>query len=187
MTFTGTPTTTTSSLNSTIQPTSFVPTSHPMEASDSTANPSSPSSQVKDLKDIKSSSITNGASNHKSSEQSTASQKQLDFMVLSRERLQELVAEIDPDEQLDEEVEDHLLQLADDFIENVVTTSCLFAKHRDSRSLEVKDVQIALEKNWGITVPGFSSSDEIKHCPKYAVTEAHKQRLQLIKKNMKKF
>lgn len=111
----------------------------------------------------------------------------MDYMVLSRDRLQELVAEIDPDEQLDEEVEDHLLQLADDFIENVVAISCLFAKHRNSKSLDVKDVQMCLEKNWGITIPGFGSADEIKQCPKYAVTEAHKQRLQLIKKSIKKF
>ena len=36
-------------------------------------------------------------------------------------RLTELVKEVDPSEQLDEEVEEILLQIADDFIEQTVT------------------------------------------------------------------
>ena len=39
--------------------------------------------------------------------------------VLDKKRLQELVKEVDPNEQLDEEVENMLLQIADDFIEQV--------------------------------------------------------------------
>ena len=39
--------------------------------------------------------------------------------VLDRKRLQELVKEVDPNEQLDEDVETMLLQIADDFIEQV--------------------------------------------------------------------
>ena len=39
--------------------------------------------------------------------------------VLDKKRLQELVKEVDPNEQLDEEVESMLLQICDDFIEQV--------------------------------------------------------------------
>ena len=39
--------------------------------------------------------------------------------VLDKKRLQELVKEVDPNEQLDDEVENMLLQIADDFIEQV--------------------------------------------------------------------
>ena len=42
--------------------------------------------------------------------------------VLDKKRLQELVKEVDPNEQLDEEVETMLLQIADDFIEQVSFT-----------------------------------------------------------------
>ncbi len=45
-------------------------------------------------------------------------------------RLAELVREVDPSEQLDEDVEEILLQIADDFIEQTVSQACSLAKHR---------------------------------------------------------
>lgn len=66
------------------------------------------------------------------------------FQILTKPRLQELVREIDPTEQLDEEVEELLLQIADDFVENTVAAACLLAKHRKVSKVEVKDVQLHL-------------------------------------------
>lgn len=128
---------------------------------------------------------------------------------LDKQRLQELVQEVDPNEHLEEEVEDVLLSLADDFIDSLVTSSCMIAKHRKSNTLEVKDVQLALEKNWNMWIPGFgvdgvvgvysgttgtgqgtgaaanaAANSKPKKC---FTTEAHKQRLALIKKAIKKF
>ena len=37
-----------------------------------------------------------------------------------------------------------LLQVADDFIENIINSSCQLAKHRKSNILEAKDVQFHL-------------------------------------------
>lgn len=59
--------------------------------------------------------------------------------------------EIDPCEQLDEEVEDLLLQLVDDFVNSTVNTACIFAKHRNSNTVEVKDVQLYLGMNENIS------------------------------------
>lgn len=108
-----------------------------------------------------------------------------DNKILSRQRLQELVKEIDPSEQLDDDVEEMLMQVADDFIESIVGSACDLAKHRNSKVLEVKDLKLHLEKHWNITVPGYGS-DEIRPFKKPVSTEAHKQRLALVRKGMKK-
>lgn len=110
-------------------------------------------------------------------------------VVLNKQRLQELVTEIDPSEQLDEDVEDYLLQMTDDFIEKLVTDSCQVARHRGSSALEVKDIQLILEKYYNMIVPGFgpqlTALNRLKSHS--AITEAHKQRVALIKRTLKKF
>lgn len=106
--------------------------------------------------------------------------------LLTKPRLQDLVREIDPTEQLDDEVEELLLQIADDFVENTVNAACQFAKHRKVSRVEVKDVQLYLERNWNMWIPGFGT-DEVKPYKRAAVTEAHKQRLALIRKAIKKY
>ncbi|RWS02871.1 NADH:ubiquinone oxidoreductase: NDUFS8/23 kDa subunit-like protein [Dinothrombium tinctorium] len=78
-------------------------------------------------------------------------------VILNKQRLQELVLEIDPREQLDEEVEDMLLTIADDFIDNLVTSACQLAKHRGSKTVDVKDIQLILEKNYNMLIPGRHS------------------------------
>nr|XP_032834121.1 transcription initiation factor TFIID subunit 12 [Petromyzon marinus] len=105
--------------------------------------------------------------------------------VLSRKRLQDLVREVDPNEQLDDDVEEMLLQIADDFIESVVSAGCQLARHRKSSSLEVRDLQLHLERQWNMRIPGFGS-EEIRPYKKSCTTEAHKQRLALIRKTTKK-
>jgi len=59
----------------------------------------------------------------------------------------------------------------------------MLAKHRKSESLEVKDIQLHLEKNWNIRIPGFSG-EETRPLKKPTISEAHKQRLTLIKKGL---
>jgi len=115
----------------------------------------------------------------------TSSSLSSDSRILDRRRLADLVKEVDPLEQLDEDVEELLMQIADDFIDNVVTASCQIAKHRKSNVVEVKDVQLHLEHNWNMWVPGFGA-DELRPYKKAAPSEAHKQRVALIKKVQKK-
>lgn len=120
--------------------------------------------------------------------------------VVTSKKLQELVAQIDSREKLDEDVEEvwrnafattdlpHplslqlLVQIADDFIDSVATFACQLAKHRKSDTLEVKDVALHLERNWNIKIPGFSTDGEVKPFKKPTVTDVHKQRIALIKK-----
>nr|CAG4645926.1 EOG090X0HZC [Lynceus sp. MCZ IZ 141354] len=115
-------------------------------------------------------------------------QSQLDTsqLVLTKTRLQELVREVDPNEHLDEDVEELLLQIADDFIESTVNSACLLSKHRNSSTLEVKDVQTHLERQWNMWIPGFGT-DELRPYKRAPVTEAHKQRMALIRKTLKKY
>ena len=67
-----------------------------------------------------------------------------------------------------------LLQIADDFIESVVTAACQLARHRKSSTLEVKNVQLHLERQWNMWIPGFSS-EEIRPYKKACTTEAHRE------------
>ncbi|XP_062226651.1 transcription initiation factor TFIID subunit 12-like [Phragmites australis] len=103
--------------------------------------------------------------------------------LLTKRSIQELVAQIDPNERLDPEVEDVLIDIAEDFVESVATFSCSLAKHRKSNTLEAKDVLLHAEKSWNITLPGFSG-DEIKLYKKPHVNDIHRERLALIKKSM---
>jgi hypothetical protein len=64
--------------------------------------------------------------------------------------------------------------VADDFIENIINSSCQLAKHRKSNILEVKDVQFHLERNFNLWIPGFST-DDLKPFKKSYASEAHKQ------------
>ncbi|XP_020283070.1 transcription initiation factor TFIID subunit 12 isoform X2 [Pseudomyrmex gracilis] len=158
-----------------------------------------PSSQAPALSNIQSNSTTTTTIQTQSQQTQYISQpapKQVqqsstpnfsDFpQFLTKTRLQDLVREVDPTEQLDEEVEELLLQLADDFVETTVNAACQLAKHRRANTVEVKDVQLHLERNWNMWIPGFGT-DEVRPYKRATVTEAHKQRLALIRKSIKKY
>ncbi|XP_074379099.1 transcription initiation factor TFIID subunit 12 [Apium graveolens] len=103
--------------------------------------------------------------------------------ILSKRSIQELVAQIDPSETLDPEVEDILVDIADEFVESITTFGCSLAKHRKSNTLEAKDILLHLERNWNMTLPGFSG-DEIKGYRKPSASDIHRERLSAIKRSM---
>ncbi|KAJ1795924.1 Transcription initiation factor TFIID subunit 12 [Coemansia sp. RSA 2399] len=108
--------------------------------------------------------------------------------ILSKRKIQELVSEIDPTERLEPEVEDILCDIADEFIESVTSFACQLAKHRKSDTLEAKDLQLHLERNWNIRIPGFST-EEIRSVRKATVSQSHQEKLNAITnaKNIRKF
>jgi len=98
--------------------------------------------------------------------------------IITRQKLQELLTQITPNMRLDPEVEDYLLDVADDFVESATTFGCDLAKHRKSSTLEVKDLQLHIEKNCGIKIPGLPPT-EIKTILKNE--SSLKQRMEQLK------
>ncbi|OLN81175.1 Transcription initiation factor TFIID subunit 12 [Colletotrichum chlorophyti] len=88
--------------------------------------------------------------------------------VLSKKKLDELVRQVcggNSDGQdanmLTPEVEESVLTMADSFVDNVLETACRNAKERGSKVLEIRDIQLVLERTYNIRVPGYSS-DELR-------------------------
>ncbi|KAF3927275.1 hypothetical protein ABW20_dc0109796 [Dactylellina cionopaga] len=99
--------------------------------------------------------------------------------LLSKRKLQELVRQIDPEESLDPEVEESILELTDDFVDTLLTYACRMAKHRGSETLDIRDVQMILERNWNIRIPGYSM-DDIRTVRKFNPTASYQQKLQAL-------
>jgi len=76
-----------------------------------------------------------------------------------RRTIQDLVASIDPSVKIVPEVEDLLLEIADEFVDSVANFSCRLAKHRGGDTLEARDLQLHLERNHNIRIPGFASDE----------------------------
>lgn len=57
--------------------------------------------------------------------------------------------------------------MVDDFIDDVLSSACKLTKLRNGASLEARDVQVVLERQYNIRVPGFST-DEVRTVKKIA-------------------
>lgn len=68
-----------------------------------------------------------------------------------------------------------MLNVADDFVDDLISTACKVAKLRGASSLEIRDIQLVLERQWNIRVPGFSS-DEIRTVRRQGGTVAWQQK-----------
>jgi transcription initiation factor TFIID subunit 12 len=90
--------------------------------------------------------------------------------VLSKRKLDELVRQItgsvSPEDGLAPEVEECVLSMTDNFVDTVIQKACALAKLRQGQTLEVKDVQMVLERNYGIRIPGYSL-DELRTVRKF--------------------
>lgn len=97
--------------------------------------------------------------------------------VLTKRKLTELVNTMGADDgdgktTIDGDVEELLLDLADEFVSLVTSFACRLAKHRKTDSVDVRDVQLHLERNWNIRVPGHAM-DEIRAVRKWQPSSAY--------------
>lgn len=72
-----------------------------------------------------------------------------------------------------------LLQVADDFVDQVIVSACRLAKLRQSSTLELRDLQLILERNYNIRVPGYAS-DELRTVKKTQPTPGWAQKLSAV-------
>ncbi|KAF8316361.1 hypothetical protein DL93DRAFT_2078089 [Clavulina sp. PMI_390] len=84
-----------------------------------------------------------------------------------RQTIRDLVASVDPYVKLDADAEDMLLSVASEFVESTTNFAARLARHRGAESLEVKDLQLHLEKQHAIRVPGFATQDDIGKAPAF--------------------
>ncbi|WEW57570.1 Transcription initiation factor TFIID subunit 12 [Emydomyces testavorans] len=82
--------------------------------------------------------------------------------VLSKKMLDVLVKQVTgggEGEGLTPDAEDFILQMADDFVDDVITAACRLAKLRPSATLDIRDIQLVLERNYNMRIPGFTADD----------------------------
>ncbi|KAK8043835.1 Transcription initiation factor TFIID subunit 12 [Apiospora phragmitis] len=88
--------------------------------------------------------------------------------VLSKKKLDELVRQVcgggpagQDGNYLTPDVEESVLNVADNFVDTVINSACRLAKERGSKVLEIRDIQLVLERVYNIRVPGYTS-DELR-------------------------
>nr|POE77991.1 transcription initiation factor tfiid subunit 12 [Quercus suber] len=102
--------------------------------------------------------------------------------VLSKRKLDELVRQVTgrtAADELEPAVEEALLDLADDFVDDLITSACRLAKLRPAQTLDLKDLQLVLERNYGIRIPGYSL-DEVRTVRKFQPAPGWQSKMQAI-------
>lgn len=109
--------------------------------------------------------------------------------VLSKRKLDELVRQVtgaapavsesESSNVLTPEVEEVMLELADDFIDDTLTEACKLAKMRQTQTLDIRDIQMVLERKYGIRIPGYSL-DEARTVKKFQPAAAWQNKMQAV-------
>ncbi|CAK1367267.1 unnamed protein product [Cercospora beticola] len=109
--------------------------------------------------------------------------------VLSKRKLDELVRQVtgaapaasdsESSNVLSPEVEEVMLELADDFTDSVLGDACKLAKMRPNQTLDIRDIQIVLERKYGIRIPGYSL-EEARTVKKFQPAAAWQNKMQAV-------
>ena len=108
--------------------------------------------------------------------------------ILKGNAISDLCSELTSTETLDINVEKFLVEMADNFIDTVLDSASLIAKHKKSELVSIEDMAIAIEENFDIYEPskytrrlGQIKSNEIKNVS----TNDHRKRMELTKEETK--
>ncbi|PGH00429.1 hypothetical protein AJ79_08202 [Helicocarpus griseus UAMH5409] len=102
--------------------------------------------------------------------------------VLSKKMLDVLVKQVTgggEGQGLTPDAEEFILQMADDFVDDVITAACRLAKLRPASTLDIRDIQLVLERNYNMRIPGFSS-DDLRTVKKPHPTQGWTQKMSAI-------
>ena len=102
---------------------------------------------------------------------------------ISKDELQELLKEFAPGESFEPEVEEMLLEITDDFVDNVLEHAARLARHRGSEAVEPKDVLLHLERQGDMHIPGYGGEEVPKYTEKQSV-EPHSRRLAAVRRSV---
>ncbi len=69
--------------------------------------------------------------------------------------------------------------MADSFVDDVLHMACRNAKERGSKVLEIRDIQLVLERNYNIRIPGYSS-DELRTVRKVQPAQAWMTKMNVV-------
>ncbi|TMS37076.1 hypothetical protein L596_004089 [Steinernema carpocapsae] len=109
--------------------------------------------------------------------------------VLSREALDRIVKSVDPHETLEDDVADAICVMMDEFIDDVIGEASRVARHRGGTRIEGRDVSYALEHFFDMPVSTdsfFTGSQSLANRARLVTSDAHQQRMALIRKTLKK-
>ncbi|CAK4650998.1 hypothetical protein LEN26_013690 [Aphanomyces euteiches] len=96
--------------------------------------------------------------------------------------LQKILAEVDPKFVLQPGVEELLMDMATDFVNDVTSASGRLAKHRRAAQVESKDVQLVLDKSYGISVAAKKKLHAPSSKSKPTKSSVHMHRVALKRK-----
>ncbi|GBG25960.1 Transcription initiation factor TFIID subunit 12 [Hondaea fermentalgiana] len=113
-------------------------------------------------------------------------------VLASVRKLNELVQSIDPNADLEPEVQEVLLDLSVAFVQEAAEQGIKLARHRGSSELQLEDLRMFVEGRLGLHVPGFGSTltggvpasqfdNQRRNGPDY-VPDAHTARLEVKRK-----
>ena len=108
--------------------------------------------------------------------------------IITPNAIPQLCKELTSTEIIEEDVEKYLSEMAGNFINVVLESSCILAKHKNSDKVDIVDIASAINDNFGIYEPSLYTANinEMNiNSTKNISTNDHKKRLELTKEETK--